>query len=404
MKPSAIVLSVSADRLRPRGPACNRLQVAGEHRSPNADGEIVSHAARAAFTLDMAQANPGTNNPSFRGSRLPCRHTVAIQSWGRQVIDRRAAAAFEAMTYQRGDDVASLAAGLRRYASSLGLRTMAAGMMNVAAVAPERLTYFYESAAAGWLGRPPIAAPVRRRSPAPLQFAPDFWKIFWNLMEAPIDERRRQGFTAQLAYLAGKLPTGLNARVAAAALEFPGVAEAAAQGAPPHFDLGRLARCKPGSLGGEFFTQILSNRAELEILGRDDLGLDLLPPPLDYVNARILQCHGLWRIVAGYGVTTLDEIGLAAFQMGQFGHQYSAMFTAVVMATAAFHRETYVGFVLDTIFRGWDHGRQSPPLLAVDWEALLDLPVAEAQAQLGVPARSPDFDPLAQTVARPDAH
>jgi ubiquinone biosynthesis protein Coq4 len=81
--------------------------------------------------------------------------------------------------------------------------------------------------------------------------------------------------------------------------------------------------------------------------------------------------------------------------MGQFGHPYSALLTALVLATAAFQREAHVSFILDTVFLGWTHGRESPPLLAVDWEAVLDLPVAEARRRLGLTARSPEYDPLA---------
>jgi ubiquinone biosynthesis protein Coq4 len=41
--------------------------------------------------------------------------------------------------------------------------------------------------------------------------------------------------------------------------------------------------------------------------------------------------------------------------------------------------------ILDTIFAGWAHGRQCPPLLGVHWEAAWDQPAAALRAQLGLP-------------------
>jgi hypothetical protein len=79
---------------------------------------------------------------------------------------------------------------------------------------------------------------------------------------------------------------------------------------------------------------IVDNAFDLEVLYRAELGLRALPKPLDCLNARILQAHDLWHILAGYEATALHEIAISGFQMGQFGHNYSAMFLAVVATVA----------------------------------------------------------------------
>ena len=145
-----------------------------------------------------------------------------------------------------------------------------------------------------------------------------------------------------------------------------------------------LARCPAGSLGAEFHSLVVDNGFDLEVLDREALGLEKLPAPLPYLNARILQCHDLWHIVAGYRTTALHEVAISAFQLAQFGHHYSAMFLGMVLARVAFEQPQGGKLMLDTILTAWAHGRRTPPLLAVNWPAVWDLPVAEVRAKLRV--------------------
>ena len=169
-----------------------------------------------------------------------------------------------------------------------------------------------------------------------------------------------------------------------AALAYPGVPVAVAQGYPKPFTLDVLARCPSDSLGGVFHALIVDNGFDLEVLDRQSLGLDKLPPPLDYLNARILQCHDLWHIVGGYQTTALHEVAISAFQLAQFGHQYSAMFLGMVLTRLAFERPEGQAIMLPVILTAWTHGRRTPPLLGVNWEAVWTRPLAEVRAKLGV--------------------
>jgi hypothetical protein len=215
--------------------------------------------------------------------------------------------------------------------------------------------------------------------------SPAFWDAFWTLAEAPIHEGQDPtAFTGRVAWLAGLLSPNLPGRVAACALAYPGVRDAAAAGEPARFDRKDLEACPANSLGAAFLAAATAQGGSLELLDRDALGLAHLPAPLDYVNVRILQCHELWRIVGGYEQTELHRMALSAFQMGQFGHHYSSLLLGVAFAVLALERSEDTIMVLDTIFSGWAHGRQSPPLLGVPWETLWHLPVETVRAQLGV--------------------
>jgi len=124
------------------------------------------------------------------------------------------------------------------------------------------------------------------------------------------------------------------------------------------------------------------------VLDRESLGLADLPAPLDYLNARILQCHDLWHLLAGYRTTALHEIAISAFQMAQFGHHYSSMFLAVVLTKIAATQPDAIGLFLDTILTAWTHGRETPPLIGLDWETIWDRPLETLRAELGVTAYS----------------
>jgi ubiquinone biosynthesis protein Coq4 len=176
----------------------------------------------------------------------------------------------------------------------------------------------------------------------------------------------------------------MRARTGRAALAYPGVAAAVAQGYPERFTLEALVRCPAGSLGRAFHDLIVDNGFDLEVLDREALGLKDLDPPHDYLNARILQCHDLWHLLAGYRTTGLHEVAISAFQAAQFGHAYSAMFLAAALSRAAVERPEAAGVLLDVILTAWTHGRESPPILGLDWPTLWDLPVEAVRERLGL--------------------
>lgn len=282
-------------------------------------------------------------------------------------------------------DARALSARLKAGGSVADAQALAALWLHAAACAPERTAEIYDASAAGWLGRPVAAEAIPAGDAQPAPIPEHFWPAFWALVDAEPGTLDAGGVTARTAALGGLLSPELKVRAPAAALAFPGCAEAAAQGFPERFTLEALARCPKGSLGGDFHSLIVDNGFDLEVLDRDALGLADLPAPLGYLNARILQCHDLWHLVGGYRTTGLHEVAISAFQLGQFGHHYSAMFLAMVLAKSALHG-LGAPMMMDVIASAWTHGRESPPLLGVDWPSVWDLPVEQVRERLGIAA------------------
>jgi len=243
---------------------------------------------------------------------------------------------------------------------------LAAALAHAAFAAPELIIETYDAAASGWrdtaVEGPAVTPP--RHDPAPI--SPAFWSALWAQLDPDRAPPTPGEVTLNTAGLGANLDDSLKDRSADAALAYPDVAKAAQHGEPPRFRLEDLARCPKGSLGATFHDLIVDNGFDLEVLDRDSLGLDTLPAPLGYLNARILQCHDLWHIVAGYDTTALHEVGISAFQLAQFGHGYSAIFLAVVAARSVEDPTTFA-VLLDVVFDAWRHGRQTPPLIAIPW-------------------------------------
>jgi ubiquinone biosynthesis protein Coq4 len=260
---------------------------------------------------------------------------------------------------------------------------LAAALAHVAFAAPERTVEIYDAAASGWRDAPVEGPIVTTPRHEPAAISAEFWSALWAQLDPDQPLPTPGEVTLNTAGLGANLDDSLKARSAAAALAYPDVREAAAHGEPPRFRLENLARCPEGSLGATFHALIVDNGFDLEVLDRDALGLDTLPAPLGYLNARILQCHDLWHIVAGYDTTALHEVGISAFQLAQFGHGYSAMFLATVAARSAEDGPRFT-VLMDVVFDAWRHGRQTPPLIAIPWPEVWSETIEAVRARFGI--------------------
>ena len=306
------------------------------------------------------------------------------------MIDTATKSFFEALAAAPCDPAAVEAVARRLKAAggepSLADRAdLAARLAHAAFAAPGAVAATYDAAAKGWFGEP-VAGPAIPLDDIAAAAPAELWSAFWTLLADLDGGSVGAEVTPRTAALGGQLAEGFRPLAAHAALAYPGVAEAAATGYPPRMTLAALARCPEGSLGHEFYRLIVDNGFDLEVLDREALGLAGLTPPLDYLNARILQCHDLWHIVGGYRTTGLHEVAISGFQLAQFGHNYSAMFLAVVAAGGMMRAPEAYGLILETILSAWVHGRRTPPLIGIPWEDVWDQPTEAIRARFGIGA------------------
>ena len=191
--------------------------------------------------------------------------------------------------------------------------------------------------------------------------------------------------TARVAALGGAVHPSFEAIAESCAQRHPGAGAALARPVPGRTDLGVLGACDENSLGKTLHNMVVDQGYDLEVLDREAIRLDALPRSLRYLNTRILQMHDVWHLVAGYKTTASHEIAISAFQLAQFGHNYSAMFLASV--TTITHVMQPAGFpvLMQLIAEAWQHGRRSPALMDIEWEAEWNNPVETVRARHGIP-------------------
>ena len=291
--------------------------------------------------------------------------------------------AFETSAQSGLGDAGALTLGLRQRVTDAGLHELAAQAAHVAAAAPERMAEVYDNAAAGWLGRD--VSPPAPRALDPLPISRGWWRTFWSIAAPPLGAGR-QSYSQQMMELAGELDPRINARMATAALEFPGVSPAAAGGLPQAHDIEWLSQFPPASLGYALSQELLrpgspaSDPYWTSVLPY----LRHMPAPLNHINVHVIQSMPLWTLVAGYSSRALDRVALGGFLMGQVGHHYSALASAVTLTTTAVRRPDNLEIVLDCIFKGWTHGRATRPLIEVVWEPLWALRLDQTREALQI--------------------
>jgi ubiquinone biosynthesis protein Coq4 len=262
---------------------------------------------------------------------------------------------------------------------------IAATLAAVAFLAPDRTAEVYDALAEGWLGRPVKATPIVPFD-QPAEPVPDgLWDTYWGIVKDGLDGKLDAlSITQRTAALGDVFTPAATARVADMSHMFEGVTEAAAGPMPGLITLETLAACPEGSLGREFHDLIVDNKFDLEVLDRNVIGVEALPEPLAYLNTRMLQAHDLWHITAGYETTALHEIAISAFQMGQFGHNYSAQFLSITAVIGALSPGNGYRFLMDTITTAWVHGRETPAMILIPWEKVWHKPVDEIRQAYGI--------------------
>lgn len=151
-----------------------------------------------------------------------------------------------------------------------------------------------------------------------------------------------------------------------------------------------LARMPDGSLGRAYVDFVERENLSAEGLveasydGKGQGYEDWMDQGRARFAARLRDQHDLEHVVTGYGRDVLGETALLAFDLGQSMSLGITVLVAfgVFEATAAQRR-----FILEAYRRG----RRSAWLPATDWEGLIELPLADVRAVLGV-GEPPEYD------------
>lgn len=249
---------------------------------------------------------------------------------------------------------------------SEGRLQLCAAMAWIAYACPEATTAVCDNIASAWLGHGPTPEIPTGLDEAPLEDS--FWQAFWAVVDGHDDGYDALSITVAVASLAGAVHPSMSDLADRHAHHHWGAAEAIKNPIPGHTDFEALSKCPQGSLGQSLHRMIVDNGYDPEVLDREAIALSQLPHALHYLNARILQMHDVWHLVAGYKTTSSNEIAISAFQLAQFGHNYSSMFLAAVMTISTFKEPRGFTILMQIITEAWQHGRETPVMMDIEWE------------------------------------
>ncbi|MEE9608436.1 MAG: Coq4 family protein [Myxococcota bacterium] len=97
---------------------------------------------------------------------------------------------------------------------------------------------------------------------------------------------------------------------------------------------------------------------------------------------RMANSHDLFHIVAGYDRDVTGEVGVVCYTAGQIPLLPLRLLLPYFALLKPSEPLRWLRFLRDS----YRHGRETPSLACVDYEALLSRPLAEARGEIGVPA------------------
>ena len=262
-------------------------------------------------------------------------------------------------------------------------RRVAGAMVWAAFSCPEAIEPAYDVIAAAWLDSGQFPDIPTGLPQAPLEAS--FWDAFFSAVDDAEQGYDAASITARVAALGGCVHPSFRQISEDCARRHPGAGAALTNAVPGRTDLDELGACGDSSLGQTLYRMIVDQGYDLEVLDREAIALSALPRSLRYLNTRILQMHDVWHLVAGYETTASHEIAISAFQLAQFGHNYSAMFLATITTISCTLQRAGFGILMQLVAEGWRHGRETPPMMDIHWEAQWNRPIEEIREAHGIP-------------------
>lgn len=138
----------------------------------------------------------------------------------------------------------------------------------------------------------------------------------------------------------------------------------------------------------------------------DDNGLtpDALEWPADDTDlarfrAHMRTSHDLWHVATGWTPDLLGELGLQAFYLAQLRVPFPAFVLAAGLMHTVLKQRAHFFEIVDAIAEGWRQGTEAAPLLVVDWNQWLDVPVEGVREHLALQAARRRPEPVVPLVA-----
>lgn len=148
---------------------------------------------------------------------------------------------------------------------------------------------------------------------------------------------------------------------------------------PEHPELTKLAQLPEGSLGSQYAKHMIGNG-----LKPDFYPVIKTQTDIEYLSMRLRQTHDLWHVITGFNTSVTGEIALQAFMLAQTHSSMSALLTGIGIFHTLKNQSTKIPDFFETLFYGYQMGRNAKPLVGMKWEEHWQTPLEDLRRQLGV--------------------
>jgi len=161
---------------------------------------------------------------------------------------------------------------------------------------------------------------------------------------------------------------------------------------PERYTLEDLERFRPGTLGYEYRRHMMMNGLDVDFFP------DIKPDRIDeFMRIRLYQTHDIIHVMAGYGTSFEEEMGLVGFYLAQYLHKlphrgelvgaFMGILTAGVVLHGSVTDTSRLRDFLDLLTAGYRRGLVAKCVIGPRWEEFFDRPVDDLRREFGIPPR-----------------
>lgn len=145
-----------------------------------------------------------------------------------------------------------------------------------------------------------------------------------------------------------------------------------------------LADFPEGTVGREYYEHCRHNNLDPTLISVESENVAAEIPMNEehrFIYNRHRDSHDFWHVLTGYGIDMAGEAGIIAWTYGQLRNKAYGL---ICLLNAMMCTRRGRPDVFRTVWQGYQYGKRSPLLLAVDWNDYLDRPLEEVRRELGL--------------------
>ena len=140
-----------------------------------------------------------------------------------------------------------------------------------------------------------------------------------------------------------------------------------------------LEACEKDTLGHAYENHLKKNSLEIDFFPKVKINR-----PVDYVTYRTYVVHDLWHTLLGYDTTTVGEMEVQAFSMGQYQSPIALMIITSGFINLLDNEPLKAVEAFEKIIAAYERGKSCNLLLAYKLEDMLERPIEEVRKEVGL--------------------